>query len=219
MTLLTRPTALLCDFDGTLADTEKTWDYAFDDLITEYGVTPASGDSLGGTADDMVDLLLASGIEAPHNTLKSRYVDLIAKYQESEISVMPGAIETLRKVRGRVPIGVASNSPRRILENALRLSGLIHEIDVHVAEDDVAAGKPSPDLYWWLTEHLGVRPERCVVLEDSPMGARAARAAGCYVIGVNPDPAISIACDLRVSSLCDPVFVNWLDDALGEQNP
>lgn len=214
MTVLDRPAALLCDFDGTLADTENTWDYAFNDLIAHFGVTPASGESLGGTADDMVDLLLASGVDAERESLKARYVNLIALYQQSEVSVMPGAIDTLRRVRGRVPIGVASNSPRRILDSALRLSGLLYHVDASIAEDEVANGKPSPDLYLWLATHFDVPPERCVVLEDSPMGARAARAAGCYVIGVNADPTITIACDLRVSSLRDNAFVDWLDNAL-----
>lgn len=214
MTLLDRPAALLCDFDGTLADTENTWDFAFNDLIAHYGVTPAGGESLGGTADDMVALLLASGVNAERESLKTQYVDLIARYQHSEVAVMPGAIETLRRVRRCVPIGVASNSPRRILDSALRLSGLLYHVDASIAEDEVTAGKPSPDLYWWLATHFDVPPERCVVLEDSPMGARAGRAAGCYVIGVNADPTITIACDLRVASLHDPAFIDWLDNAL-----
>ncbi|MDP9468017.1 MAG: HAD-IA family hydrolase, partial [Chloroflexota bacterium] len=96
----------------------------------------------------------------------------------------PGALELVERLRGRVPLGLASNSPRRLVDAALRTAGLTDVFDAIVTADDVARAKPAPDLYLLACERLGVAPGEALALEDSASGVAAAKAAGLTCIAV-----------------------------------
>ncbi len=88
-----------------------------------------------------------------------------------------------------VPVGVASSSPRQRLDLTLGCSGLAGHFTATAAGDEVARGKPAPDVYLLAAERLGLAAEECVAVEDTGPGAESARAAGMSVVGVARDPA------------------------------
>ncbi len=99
--------------------------------------------------------------------------------------VFEDAVGAARELRRRgVPVGVASSSPRERLRRTLGRVGLLDFFDVTVSGDEVANGKPAPDMFLLAAERLGVAPEACVAIEDSPPGVASAVAAGMTTIGV-----------------------------------
>jgi HAD superfamily hydrolase (TIGR01509 family) len=101
-----------------------------------------------------------------------------------EVSLKPGALRFLDEVRGRLPVGLASSSTRKIIDANLRSFNLRDHFQVTVSGREVPRAKPFPDVYLRAAELLGVEPAACVAFEDSRNGTRAARAAGMKVIAV-----------------------------------
>ena len=101
-----------------------------------------------------------------------------------QVQGRPGAIELVDRLRGRVPLALASNSGREIVDTALATARLAEAFDAIVTADDVSDGKPAPDIYLLACERLGVRPEDSLALEDTPSGIAAAKAAGLACIAV-----------------------------------
>src|SRR5206468_55025 len=95
-----------------------------------------------------------------------------------------GAVELVERLRGRVPLALASNSGREVVDTALATAQLGDAFDAIVTSDDVADGKPAPDIYLVACERLGVRPEDALALEDTASGIAAAKAAGLACIAV-----------------------------------
>ena len=113
---------------------------------------------------------------------------------ERDLRPVPGVVAALDRIEG--PTCVASNGSHGKIGRSLALTGLAHRLRGRIfSAQDVAAGKPAPDLFLHAADRLGVDPGRCVVVEDSPFGARAARSAGmrclAFTGGVTP------AADLR----------------------
>ena len=114
---------------------------------------------------------------------------------------MPGALDLVKELQGKVPLGLASNSPRAMVEAALERAGFDGAFGVLLGADDVARPKPDPEVYITACERLGAAPEESVALEDSLTGVAAARAAGMYVIGVPSHPGVELDADEVVESL------------------
>ena len=115
----------------------------------------------------------------------------------------PGAVELVEGLRGTVPIGIASNSPRALVEAALDAAGLDGRFDVILGVDDVRRPKPDAEIYLAACERLGGAPSRSIALEDSPTGVAAAHVAGLYVIGVPFYPGVELDADEVTGSLAD----------------
>ena len=193
---MTRPDALIFDFDGLILDTETCTYETVAETFTEHGLTLeiAWWHSILGTADH------------PHWTEHladrlGRPVDRAALTAEREARRLP-IIETLPPCDGvealldaadaaGVPAAVASSSAADWVVPHLERLGLAHRFHAVVTRDDVgddrARTKPAPDLFLIAAERTGADPARCVVLEDSPNGVAAARAAGMAVVAV-PGP-------------------------------
>ena len=103
---------------------------------------------------------------------------------------------------------MCSNSPRVVVDAALRGARLDGIFAAVVAGDDGHAPKPAPDAYLTAAAALGAEPARCIALEDSPTGAQSAQAAGMYVIGVPSVPGVSLDgfCDEQHASLAEPAL-------------
>jgi beta-phosphoglucomutase-like phosphatase (HAD superfamily) len=120
-----------------------------------------------------------------------------------------GARELLELLGGRIPIAVATNSPRALLAAALTSSGLNAYFEVCVAADEVERPKPDPQLYLEAFARLQVSPNTGVALEDSSTGVAAARAAGAFLITVPSQPGKALDGDYVTASLRDPVLTEW----------
>lgn len=205
--------AVVFDCDGLLVDTEVCWTRAETELFNahghEFGLEQKKlviGTSLEAAADVMADYFGRPG-EGP-----AIAVDLLTRVRrelDAGAEAMPGAVELVRACAARLPVAVASNSPRSLLEVALGRAGL-SELLVHsFAADEVPAAKPAPDLYLAACRALDTAPSAAVAFEDSGTGIRSARAAGLRVVTVPSLPGQELDHDWLLGSLADPQLVSW----------
>lgn len=106
--------------------------------------------------------------------------DVVRRMQEGyrhDLPLLPGAGEAVRSLAARWPLGLASSSNREIMDRVLELAGFADRFRVTLSSEEVPRGKPAPDVYLEAARRLGVAPERCVAIEDSSNGLRAAAAA------------------------------------------
>jgi len=185
------PDAVVFDLDGVLLDSEQRWNDA------KEAVTTAAG---GRWRDDAAAAMM--GMSSPewsaymHDELAVPYeperinelvVERMAAGYAEELPLLPGAIDAVETLAARWPLGLASSSNREIIDAFLDLSGLRDRFRVTTSSEEVGRGKPSPDVYLEVAARLGADAARCVAVEDSSNGLRAAAAAGMAVIAV-PNP-------------------------------
>ena len=201
------PAAAVFDCDGLLLDTEPLWTIGEERLFLRYGrvFSPDDKRALLGTSGPAAGRVLARLLEQPGREL-ALVEELLAACEGAmaDAAPMPGARDLVDRLRGRLPLSAASNSPRRLLHPALAGAGFGPEFEAVLTVEDVEHPKPAPDLYLAACLRLGVDPTRAIALEDSPTGVASARAAGLWVIGVPSYPGVELEADLVVSSLADP---------------
>ena len=132
---------------------------------------------------------------------------LAAQYRE-RLPLIDGAPEAVERLGARWPLGLASSSNRPIIDLFLQSSGLASHFAVTLSSEEVARGKPAPDVYLAAAEALGAEPGKVAAIEDSDNGIRAGRAAGMRVIAIPnpdypPDPDALAAADLLLDSLVE----------------
>ncbi len=118
---------------------------------------------------------------APERISELVVARLLAGY-ERELPLLPGAVAAVRRLAARWPLGLASSANRPVIEAVLELSGLGASFAVTVSGDEVARGKPAPDIYLAAARELEVQPAASAAVEDSSNGLRAASAAGMLVV-------------------------------------
>ena len=184
--------AVVFDMDGLLLDTESLALNALRIAGREFGLDMHDAlchSMIGVAADSSRRLLLEHhGSDAPAD----RFFAAVARELEAQVDagllrVKPGAAELLRHLEAEaVPRAVATSSAREKALRHLRAAGIADRFDAIVTRDDVSRGKPHPDLYLHAARALRVEAARCLAIEDSYNGVRAAYAAGMSVIMV-PD--------------------------------
>jgi HAD superfamily hydrolase (TIGR01509 family) len=186
------------DLDGLLLDTESVWTRAEAELFARHGRTFGADEKrrLLGTSGPKAARMLEEMLELPGEgialaiTVRDFVWDAL---EEGGAPARPGAVELVSALAARgTPIGVASNSPRAIVDRALEFSVLDIAFGVVLGGDEVANPKPAPDLYLAACHGLGADPAHAVALEDSPPGVAAAKAAGLRVIGVPSFPGVTL---------------------------
>jgi len=141
---------------------------------------------------------------------------VVQRYEREGAPEIPGAIEAVRRIAATRPVAVASSAHRDVIDAALAATGLGEILHVVVSSDEVAHGKPAPDVYLEAARRLGVAPRACLVVEDSFNGVRAGKAAGMTVVlvpngSVPPAPGTHELADLVLDRLADldPDAVPW----------
>jgi HAD superfamily hydrolase (TIGR01509 family) len=148
------------------------------------------------------------GVPGPAENVATRVIDgMVARYR-SELPLLPGAVEAVKRLASHWPLGLASSSPRRLIDTVLESAQLTDYFRVTVSTEEVGAGKPSPAVYNEVVRRLGVDPSRVVAIEDSSNGLRSASAAGLRVIAV---PNANYPPQKDALALAD-VVVRSLDD-------
>ncbi|HEY0716048.1 MAG TPA: HAD family phosphatase [Streptosporangiaceae bacterium] len=215
--------AVVFDLDGVLVDSEPVWEQVRRGLVAGYG---------GHWADDAQQRLMGMstpewarylsedlGIGMPPDQVARLVIRRMAEHYRRDLPLLPGAVDAVRRMAERWPVGLASSSPPALIEIALKSAGIASRFAVAVSTEQVPRGKPAPDVYLTVASRLGVEPGHAAAVEDSSNGLRSAAAAGLHVIAV-PRPQYPPAPDAlaRAELLLDELAQLTVDEvaALGQ---
>ena len=183
--------AVVFDLDGVLVDSEPVWEQVRRQVVAGHGGHWAADTQqrlMGMSTPEWARYLSEKlGVGLPPETVAALVIDQMRARYETQVPVMPGAAGAVRRLAARWPLGLASSSPPVLIGAALDGMGLRGCFAVTMSTQQVARGKPAPDIYLAVTSQLGHPPERCAAVEDSANGIRSAAAAGLTVIAV-PHP-------------------------------
>ena len=198
------------DLDGLLLDSEQVWDAAREELARERGGrwhARAQRDMMGMSSPEwsryMHDVI---GLEEPPEEINAEVVRRLERLYRDNLPVIPGARKAVERLAERWPLALATSSNRELIDLALDLMGIADRFRAAVSSEEVARGKPAPDVYLEAARRLGVDPTRAAAIEDSHNGIRAAKAAGMRVIAVPnrhfpPDEEALAQADVVLDSL------------------
>ena len=202
--------AVVFDMDGVLIASEEVWDAVREEYVRERG----------GRYDDEIQRAMMgmsspewsrflhdeAGVpDAPEEINAEVVRRMLATYRE-HLPLIPGAVDAVQRLAERFPLGLASSSNRELIDTVLDVAGITQYFAATVSSEEVAHGKPAPDVYLEAARRLDVDAARCTAVEDSHGGIRSAKAAGMRVIAIpNPtyppdDEALALA-DVTVGSL------------------
>jgi HAD superfamily hydrolase (TIGR01509 family) len=180
--------AVVFDLDGLLIETEEIWDEVREEIVRERGerwTETAQRDMMGMSSTEwsryMHEVL---GVPDAPEQINELVVERMAERYRSSLPLLPGAVEAVQRIAARWPLGVASSSNRPLIALVLELSGLASQFQAVVSSEEVARGKPAPDVYLEAARRLGVNPSRAAAVEDSEAGIRSATAAGMRVVAI-----------------------------------
>lgn len=204
--------AVVFDLDGVLLDSEQVWDEVREQLVRERGARWHEGaqrEMMGMSSVEwsryMHDEL---GVPDPPETISAEVVRRMEERYRTRLPLINGAREAVERLAARWPLGLASSSNREVIDLVLEVSGLAQFFHVTVSSEEVARGKPAPDVYLEADRRLEFPPERCVAIEDSENGIRSGKAAGMRVVAIpNPhfrptEEAMALA-DVTLDSLAE----------------
>jgi HAD superfamily hydrolase (TIGR01509 family) len=183
--------AVIFDLDGLLIDSEQVWDDVRQQFVLESGGTwrpEAQRAMMGMSAPEWSRYVRDElGVDQTPERIDEQVVERLTRSYRDHLPLLPGARETVQRIAARWPLGLASSSNREVIDLVLEVAGLEQFFEVTVSSEEVAGGKPAPDVYLETALRLGVEPGHCVAIEDSHNGIRSARSAGMPVIAV-PNP-------------------------------
>jgi HAD superfamily hydrolase (TIGR01509 family) len=180
--------AVVWDCDGTVVDSEPIGIGVWTDLLLEYDCEPSTADwelLVGRPYPAFYDhFAKRCGLPAPR-VLMDVYARRLYPALRAGLRAFEDAIAAIDLLADRgIPMALATSSYRERLDVMLDVVGLGGRFDATIAGDEVAAGKPAPDIYEGAAAQLGVAPGWCLAVEDTAPGVQAARAAGMPVVGV-----------------------------------
>lgn len=197
--------AVVFDLDGLLIDTEPLWYRAREELFEQYGLlwTDSDQQQCMGVSTAVWSGYMADRLErqmSPEEIAENIIDRMVGYYRAGEVDALPGAGHALTVGQNQYRQGLASGSPRRLVQAALEGMAWGHVFAEVLSGDDVAAGKPAPDIYLEITQRLAVSPHETIVVEDASSGIKAGYAAGTHVIAV-PNPHLSPSPDVLAKAV------------------
>jgi HAD superfamily hydrolase (TIGR01509 family) len=186
-----RVEAVLLDMDGTLIDTERVYIASLTAVLTDFGfddVTNVCHAMIGLAGPDCQKLLIDRyGADFPLAEINKAFVRERDQILRDGLPLKTGALDLLDALQiADCPMALVTSSSRRSADQHLTLAGIRSRFDIMLTRDDVAFGKPAPDLYLLAAERFGAPPQHCVAVEDSSVGVAAAAGAGAITLMV-PD--------------------------------
>lgn len=184
--------AVVFDMDGVLIDSERISNIAWCQAGAEYKLDDIEGTVLDCTgssrSDQWIYLRKKYGHDFPAEEFRERCSEISRQYiAEHGMPLLPYAREILEYLKEkRIPIALASSTRKVIVHQELKNIGLFDFFDTIVCGDEVEHSKPLPDIYLKACSQLGLEPEVCVAVEDSPNGIKSAKDAGMMPVMV-PD--------------------------------
>ena len=204
--------AVVFDLDGVLLDSEQIWDEVREQLARERGGRWHDGAqrAMMGMSSTEWSQYMHDEIGLPESPeeISAEVVRRLEERYRQHLPLLDGAVEAVERLAARWPLGIASSSNREVIDLVLELSELAPFFKVTVSSEEVARGKPAPDVYLEAARRLGVAPEQSAAIEDSENGIRAAKAAGMRVIAIPnphfpPDPEALEQADVTLGSLAE----------------
>jgi HAD superfamily hydrolase (TIGR01509 family) len=180
--------AVVFDLDGVLVDSEAVWDAARRSVVEESGGRWREGATramMGMSAPEWSRYLhdqLAVPLEP--GEISDRVVARVLERYRRDLPLLPGALDAVKRLAARWPLGLASSANRPVIDAVLDGAGLTDSFAATVSGDEVARGKPAPDVYLAAADKLGIPGSDAAGVEDSTNGLRAAAAAGMLVVAV-----------------------------------
>jgi HAD superfamily hydrolase (TIGR01509 family) len=196
------PEAVLFDQDGVLIDSEGAWDAARQAIVTENGgqwKAEATRAVMGMSAPEWSRYVRDElKVDLEPEEISRLVVERLLDGYSRGLPLLPGAVDAVRRIAARWPVGLASSANREVIDAVLAASGLAGVFGATVSGEEVAHGKPAPDIYVEAARRLGVDPARSAAVEDSTNGLRSAAAAGMLVVALpnREFPPASDALDL-----------------------
>jgi HAD superfamily hydrolase (TIGR01509 family) len=180
--------AVIFDLDGLLVDSEHLWDEVREALVRERGGRwheRAQADMMGMSSPEWSRYMHEQlGLEESPDEIAAEAVRRMEAIYRERLPLLAGAREAVERLAARWPLGLASSSNRPVIDLALELSGLARHFGATVSSEEVARGKPAPDVYLEAARRLGVDPTRASAIEDSHNGILSAAAAGMHVVAI-----------------------------------
>ena len=180
--------AVVFDLDGLLVDSEHLWDEAREALARERGGRwhdRAQADMMGMSSPEwsryMHDRI---GLSDSPEEISAEVVRRMEALYRERLPLLPGAREAVERLAACWPLGLASSSNRPLIDLTLQLSEMAPYFRATVSSEEVARGKPAPDVYLEATRRLGVDPTHTAAIEDSHNGILSAAAAGIRVVAI-----------------------------------
>lgn len=213
--LPSRVSGIVFDCDGLLVDTEVRWRIAESTVFANYGHPYGDAESrqLLGLAPDRAAHLMAQLFGVPEQA-EAVHAELLAGAERAlraQSDPQPGALEFVRRCVAAVPVAIASNTPRSLLDLVLERSGMAALVQISVSADEVDQPKPAPDPYLRACELIGATPRTALAFEDSPTGVASAKAARLGTVGVPSSDDPLAGADWHFARLDDPRLLAWAD--------
>jgi len=204
--------AVVFDLDGVLVDSEHVWDEVREELARERGGRwheRAQADMMGMSSIEWSRYMheVVGLTESPEQINDEVVRRMLARY-ERELPLVEGAVEAVARVASSFRLALASSSNRPLIDAVLDVSGLGRLFEATASSEEVARGKPAPDVFLEAARRLGLAPAACATVEDSGNGIRAAHAAGMRVVAIPnrryppPEDALALA-DVVLDSIAD----------------
>lgn len=198
--------AVIFDLDGVLIDSEDVWNDARRQVALEHGghwPADAQRVMMGMSSTEWSQYLCDQlGVELVPEQISAMVVARLEQLYREHLPLLPFAREAVTGLAANWPLAIASSANRPIIDLALELAGLRDCFKATVSSEEVARGKPAPDVYIEAARRIGASPARCAAIEDSGNGIRSAASAGMVVIAVPnsqfpPDAdALALAADV-----------------------
>lgn len=184
--------AIVFDMDGVLVDSEPVWEQVRRRVVADYGGRwdPDTQDRMMGMSTGEWSRYLSEdqGVRLAPDELARTVIAAMADRYTEHLPLLPGAVAAVTRMAERWILGLASSSPRSLIDTVLDAAGLRDTFAATLSTEDVERGKPAPDAYLTIAERLGVDPGRCAAVEDSSNGLRSAAAAGYAAVIAVPHP-------------------------------
>jgi HAD superfamily hydrolase (TIGR01509 family) len=204
--------AVIFDLDGVLVDSESVWDAVREQITRESGGRwheHAQRDMMGMSSGEWSRYMHETlGVPMSPEEISALVVERLVERYRRDLPLLSGAVETVRTLADRWPLGLASSSNRPVIDLVLEVTGLASCFRITVSSEEVERGKPAPDVYLEAAHRLEVDPTSCAAIEDSTNGIRSAKAAGMLVAVVPrpdfpPAPEALELADLVLDSLAE----------------
>lgn len=180
--------------DGLLIDSEPVWDKARSIMASEAGINWNTDDHkavMGVSTHEWVSYMIGRlKLDMPPEAVEKHIVDQMVALYRQKIPYFPGVVEAVALAAAHYTTGLASGSPRSLIDTVTKDRALQGKFKAILSGDQVQHGKPSPDIYLAVADMLGADPAGCVCIEDSGNGILAGKNAGLKVIAV-PDHRFS----------------------------